>query len=234
MDDENENDDEEMFSGVEEAGDEQRETRGSLPTLQPIRTRWEPDVNRPRGILSRTDREYLWGRKEYKHAQTEANRRQEIRERVSNGLRDFQHLWFLMDHDERTRIFEELDEDVLYQSLTGLMAFVYLGLEQDKNRLEKIIDKGVYLGANLDESGRWAGEANNVDTSIEIQYNPDVGQIYDRLKQGKTTQLTPAEIGVLVREGKLDGSDLDTLEKSERLSPFDETAGRNGDDDEEK
>ena len=39
---------------------------------------------RPRGLLSHTDREFLVGLKDYKHEQSEANRRQDIRERVAH------------------------------------------------------------------------------------------------------------------------------------------------------
>jgi len=171
--------------------------------------------DRPRGILSDTDREYLCGLRDYKHKQTESNRKQDIRERVINALHDFVLLSLLLDEREQTKIFEEeIKEDDLNMFLESMITFIYTGLNQDKDRFEKIIEKGTYFGANIDQSGRWVGEAVNVDASVDIEYNPDVEKLYKRLRQGDGDQLSPAEIGVLVREGKLEPDDLSALEQS--------------------
>ncbi|WP_158056007.1 hypothetical protein [Halorussus halophilus] len=230
MNEENDIDPTELFSGTQKAGDEIDAAEGSLPKGEKITPAETFDNDRPRGILSEADRDYLCGEKEYKHAQSEANRRQEIRERITNGLEDFILLWVLLDERERTKIFEEMGDNRLKDSLAGMVAFTYLGLDQDADRLEDIIENGVYFGSNIDESGRWAGEAIDVDASIDIEYNPDVGGIYKRFKEGKGHQLTPAEIGVLVREGKLDGADINSLEGSWHQPPFSKNASSNDED----
>lgn len=170
---------------------------------------------RPRGILSHTDREYLLGLRDYKHAQSEANRKQDIRERVVNGFQDFAFLVSLLSDEERDKIFnEEMDDEGLQRCLELMIAFVYRGLDQDKDRLENIIENGVFIGANFDKGDRWAGAATNVDTLIDIDYNPDVEKLYQRFQQGAGEELTPAEIGVLVRSGKLEPADLEKLEET--------------------
>lgn len=196
-----------LFSGVEEAEGIDLDGMDELP-------------KRPRGILSHTDREYLWGLREYKHAQSEANRKQDIRKRVVHALQDYYPLTLFLDDEERHKIFnDEIDEDILHECLEAMIAFVYLGLDQDENRLEEIVEGGVYFGANIDKSGRWSGEATDVDTSIDIEYNPDVERLYHRLQEGDGDQLTPAEIGVLVRSGKVDAGDLDQLVETKPAYP---------------
>jgi len=211
-----------LFSGIEEGRDRKYESAFSVE-------------DRPRGILSNTDREYLCGLRDYKHAQTEANRKQDIRERVINALHDFVLLGLLLDDEEREKIFiEEFDEDELHLSLEWLISFVYLGLEQDEKRLEDIISNGVYFGANFDKSGRWAGDATDVDASIDVEYNPDVDKIYKQFQEGEGDQLTPAEVGVLVRSGKLEPEDLDELEDAAPTFPGVYAGGGAREEDDEK
>ncbi|QSX00458.1 hypothetical protein [Haloterrigena alkaliphila] len=171
----------------------------------------------PRGILSHPDREYLWGFREYQHPQSESNRKKEIRERVGYGLKDFIYLDQFLDDEERERIFqEEFDEEELQDSITSLVAFVYLGLQQDEAWFEELLERGILHGANSETQERGAGEATDVTVSIDIEYNPDVESLTQRLKDGD--HLTPAEIGVLARAGELDPSDLERLEDTKSPS----------------
>lgn len=182
---------------------------------------WLLESNRPRGILSTTDREYLLGQKEYEHPQSEANRKQDIRERVINAFQDFLILTLMLSEKERKKIFnDEISEKLLQYSLESMVSFVYLGLEEDIKELEKIIEMGVYSGANLSKISHWSGEVVDVDTLIDLERRPDRSEVIQKLEQGKTDQLTPAEIGILVRSGKLDESDLDKLENTSTPYPF--------------
>ena len=58
-----------LFTGIEEAKDKEL-----CSGLKP--------ENRPRGILSKAEREYLCGLKDYAHAQYEAKSKQDIRDRI--------------------------------------------------------------------------------------------------------------------------------------------------------
>jgi len=70
----------------------------------------------------------------------------------------------------------------------------------------------VLAAANADKLFRSAGRAKDVDVSIDIEYNPDPEKLYRRFEEG--TQLSDAEVGVLVRSGKLDGEDIRELQDS--------------------
>ena len=195
-----------LFDGVEEAKGDRLD--GGLQIA--------PE-DRPRGILSATDREYLCGLKEYAQPQTDANRRQDIRERVINGLEDFDLLTLFLEREEREKIFEELGDEGTEEVIASMAAFAYLALEQDRPRLEECLERGIMAGANHDKLLRSAGRATDVDVSIDIEYNPDPGKLYRRFEDDK--ELTDAEVGVLVKSGRLDGDDLQSLQESKPKFP---------------
>ena len=187
------------------SGDENPE--GESPS-DPILT----PTDRPRCILSPTDREYLCGMKDYSHEQTELNRRQSIRERTVEGIRDFDLLLLLLGETEWEKIMEAFDTEELNGAFSSMVAFMYIGIGQDTGRMRQILERGLYIGANSDTSDRWSGRANTVDVDIDINYEPNVDQLYKRVQEGDGGQLTPGEIGALVKAGKLDSTDLEELE----------------------
>lgn len=220
MDDDTEAELADVFSGIERS---KGETNGSAIVPK----------DRPRGILSQADREYLCGQKEYAHAQSEANRRQDIRERVINGLQDFFLLFLFLEPADRQQLAEEMGKKELDQSLEAMMAFAYLTVDQNLPRLERLIEHGVLLGANSESSDDSTGEATDVDADIDVNYNPDVDALYEKVTKGNTNQLTPAEIGVLVRAGKLESEDLDELADTEPSFPAVYAGGPRSDDNSE-
>jgi hypothetical protein len=196
-----------LFTGVEEA----KSNKSLEPNVKP--------VDRPRGILSPTDRDYLCGLKDYSHNQTELNRQQSIRERTIEGIHDFNVLWLLLDEPEREKIIDAFETEEIDTSFSSMVSFMYLGLGRDTERMEEIIEQGVYQAVNYDLSGRWSGGANEVSVNINIDRHPDVDELYARFKKGQGDQLTPAEIGTLVQAGKLDGEDLQALEDTTSTFP---------------
>jgi len=197
-----------LFDGVEEATGSAGEG-DSEPLVTP--------EDRPRGILSPTDREYLCGLKEYAQPQTDANRRQEIRERVKNGLKDFALLWLLLERSEREKIFEDLGEEETDELIESMISFAYLGFDRDKARMEERIQHGLLGAENVDKPFRSAGRATDVDVSIDIEYNPDIEKLYERFENER--ELTDAEVGLLVRSGRLEGGDIEMLQGSEKRYP---------------
>lgn len=212
------NEDDDLFTGVEDA--EYKESDGSDEETDAKSEGYKPDVSgfepedRPRGILSSTDREYLCGLREYSHQQSELNRRQEIRSRTINALKDFHLLWLLLGETEWEKVFEDFETEELNDIFAAMVSFMYLGIGQDTDRMKEILEHGLYLGANYNTSGRWSGRANEVDVSIDIEYDPNIEALYERVIAGEGDQLTPGEIGVLVRSGKLEPEDLEQLEDS--------------------
>jgi hypothetical protein len=176
---------------------------------------------RPRGILSTADREYLFGQREYEHPQSEANRKQDIRERIVNSFLDFSALALRLSEEEREKVFDELlSEHQFEEPFASTISFLYLGLGEDLGKLEKIIEDGVYIGANSSRIGRWSGEVADVDTSINVERQPDRSEIIAKFEEGNTDQLTPAEIGFLVRAGQLNEDDLRELEDTTLPLPY--------------
>lgn len=207
MSEENEDELPSLFSGDEEA----EGTISHELNLKP--------VDRPRGILTPTDRDYLCGQKDYSHNQTELNRQQSIRERITEGIRDFDLLWLLLDESEREKIIATFESEEIDISFSSIVSFIYLGLDRDTDHMENIIEQGVYQAINYDRSGRWSGGANNVSVSIDIDRHPDVEELYTQFKKKGGDQLTPAEIGSLVQAGKLDSEDLQALEDTTSRFP---------------
>lgn len=198
-----------LFDGVERVKEDQVD-RDDRPDFTP--------EERPRGILSQTDREYLCGLKEYAQPQTDANRRQEIRERVLNGMKDFVFLVFGLPEKQREQIFEALEEDDELEDVLGLIvSFVYLGLDKERPRFEGCLERAILQAENLDKLFESAGRATDVDVSLSVEYNPDVDRLVGRLDRGD--DLTAAEIGALVKAGRLDPEDLDQLEEGTKGFP---------------
>jgi hypothetical protein len=197
-----------LFSGIEEATGSSDDS-DSEPLVTP--------EDRPRGILSATDREYLCGLKEYAQPQTDANRRQDIRERVFNGLKDFALLFLFLQREEREKIIEALGQDETEEAISSMAAFAYLALEQDQPRFEECLERGILMAANRDKLFRSAGRATDVDVSINVEYNPDPEKLVRQFEQGKN--LTDAEIGVLVRNRKISEKDLEELQDEQRGFP---------------
>jgi hypothetical protein len=202
MDDELDAESYDLFTGVEEASEDGVTGDGISITPE----------DRPRGILSPTDRDYLCGLKEYAQPQTDANRRQDIRERVVNGLQDFELLWSLLEDEEREKVFEELGPDQTDEVIAAMITFAYLGIDQETTRMEEYVGRGILGGANADKLFRSSGRATEANVSIDIEYNPDLEKLYRRFKDGG--QLSDADLGVLVRSGMLDSEEIDQIRDS--------------------
>lgn len=175
------------------------------------------NLDRPRGILSKTDREYLVGDREYEHEQSELNRKQEIRKRIKNGLQDFELLNIYHSVDQRERVFQDLDENELDHYVTSLISYLYKSSRGDVEWLEENINTGVFIGITTYEEGALLGDIKSVSVDINIEYEPDVDQIYEKFTKSDEVPLTPEEIGLLVRHGKLSEDDIEELDRSDPI-----------------
>lgn len=173
------------------------------------------DLERPRGILSKTDRNYLAGRKDYKHEQSELNRKQEIRQRTENSLRDFPLLTNYLEKAQKQKIFSAFEEDELEDLLSVILAFIYEGTGRDIDQLEEIIRSGLMSDISSGPNKPHITDVKSISVDIEIEMEPDVDEAYDRFKQGKV--LLPEEIGLLVRHGRLSTEELQELDKSDPM-----------------
>lgn len=220
-----------LFAGVEEAEENSKrphfkpssalegalETTAGTLVLKYLDPPWlEPD--RPRGVLSKVDREFMFGLKDYAHKQSRANRRQTIRERIEHSLYDFTLLWMILPPLERDRVLDAMDDTDVTASVEALITFAYLSVDQNSTELERRIESGVLAGASYDPDNKEDGKVTNVTASVDIDYQPPVDELKTKLRE-QTDELTPEEIGILVRVGELDPEDLEVLEES-RTEPF--------------
>ena len=97
-------------------------------------------------------------------------------------------------------------------ALTSMVAFAYLGIAGDGPRLERCLEHGILYGANVGQFSQSTGQATDVDVSISVEYDPDIETLSQRFEAG--ADLTNAEVGALVRAGRIDGDDLDELAES--------------------
>ena len=173
------------------------------------------DLERPRGILSKTDRKYLAGRKDYKHEQSELNRKQEIRQRTEDSLRDFVFLTNYLERPQKEKIFSAFEEDELEELLSVVLAFIYEGTGRDLDKLEEIIKSGLMSDVALGGSKPDITDVRSISVDIDVEMEPDIDKAYNRFNQGKV--LLPEEIGLLVRHGRLSTEELQELDKSDPM-----------------
>jgi hypothetical protein len=162
------------------------------------------EFGRPRGIFTETDRRFMRGYKKYKHKQSRTNRRQNIRERIIHSLHDFR-LFAWLDEDERNKIVREIPAGELHDDIVSLLAFVYRGIGKDKKAIEQMVERAVY---QVEAEG--SSEIESVSVDIDINVRPDIDEMYKRYTED-SDRLTPGEIGILVRAGRLDRDDLAEL-----------------------
>lgn len=184
---------------------------------------WPEEMERERGILSDTDRQFLWGVKDYDDSpSTVSQRRGTIRDRFVNGFLDLS-LLDLLNERQRESIVERLEQEgevaQLRQSVADLVAFAYREMDGDTEWLEETLmqaidkaeremqpdDKEYYTGIRT-------GFLVDVDVEIDVDRGYDVDEIEERFRSGYANTLTPAEVGVLVREGRVDPDELDRLD----------------------
>lgn len=181
------------------------------------------EFERPRGIFTQTDRQFLSGFKQYEHRQTTTNRKQGIRERTEHALRDFQLLKW-MDDSERTKVFASIPPGELHESVAQLIAFLYRGLDGELNAIEQMVRSGIYTGASppTADDSHLSG-AREVTVDIDVEYG-DASAIYQRL-QDDPDLLTPTEIGILVKADMLDQDEYRRLATGEQGSDGESYAG---------
>jgi len=83
---------------------------------------------RDRGVLTKTDREFLTGEKTYKNQETASHRRRNIRTRLRNSILDLSLLFELFDeHDDLVRDVVGDDEEV-EDALADAIALIFCGV----------------------------------------------------------------------------------------------------------
>lgn len=179
--------------------------------------------NETRGMLTTADKAWLREEIEYKHRQSEAQRRQEIRERVTAALQDFALLIEHWPAAERQKVFEEIDQE---EAPADVIEFLYLGLNELAYDAERMVDEdGVDLALafrralsdGIQSGKEHFGDAPNtvlIDSNAELFEVPSVESLQHAID---TDQWRDANSFV---RGTFNESDDTVIEKEEAAKQF--------------
>lgn len=158
---------------------------------------------RPRGILSESDRQYLRNPDEYSK-QARYERRRAIIERLHESLHDMPLLVSELDEESRGEAFEDGDLDGKDHTLNVLswsFALLYLGItdtvepsELAKDAFEGIAASGVRQAYH--QRGYSVEE-------VEVEVNVKRGEPLDELREREPDELSYPEVNQLLESGEL-------------------------------
>ncbi|RQH01719.1 hypothetical protein [Natrarchaeobius oligotrophus] len=157
------------------------------------------DADRPRGILTPSDRDFLLGRKTDYTDHSKKQKRNRIRRRVRNAILDFSILFEYMEERDRNTVFDPDDEerDAYTQGITDMLAFLHLGTMGYHTPFKDMLSEGVGKAEQ-----RLAG-SNYRMVNVEFNVDPvgqiDVDEVIEKLENEEFAQLTDEELRAFVR-----------------------------------
>lgn len=185
----------------------------------------EHSRDRDPGILTYADRAYLLGEKDVSGG-SEVQLRQRMRDRVRNGLLDFELLLRYMDDRDIQTIFNnasspsqrgESEPDNIYWGAESALGFIYHGISEHTHaNFEQLVRSAVEYGSSRSKRARQGPHYSIAEASvdIELEWNHDIidhEHTLEKLRSG--AQLTDPELAALVRYGDLDPDDWTRLEQ---------------------
>jgi hypothetical protein len=165
----------------------------------PESLRTAADADRPRGILTPSDRDFLLGRKTDYTDHSKKQKRNRIRRRVRNAILDFSILFEYMEERDRNTVFDPDDEDrdAYTQGITDTLAFLHLGTMGYYTPFKDMLSEGVGKAEQ-----RLAGSNYrmlNVEFNVEPVGQIDVDEVIAKLENEEFAQLTNEELRAFVR-----------------------------------
>lgn len=202
--------------------DDEAEPADDIDRQRPQPMFTEDPRDRDPGLLTYADREYLLGQKEVDEG-AEAQSRQRMRDRVRNGLLDFELLFLSMSKRDINIIFDDVsdppwpsesDISEVYRGAEYALAFIYHGISEHSHaNFEQLLCSGIERGTERSQKAR--GPHHRVaDVSVDIEFDWQYNIInhehaLEKLRSGD--DLTDRELGVLVRRGDLTPEDWKRL-----------------------
>ena len=173
--------------------------------------------DRPPGILTRGDRAYFRGEKEYEQQEGEINKRRAIRRRILHGLLDFYPIEKHVLADEKSKIFEAAEQECeggrpgFVKTMEMMVGWVYSGLKNQGYDAVSIFENGIASGENNSRTHATGMVLRtNVNIIVERQDLDGPREIIKNLESGKP--VSSRDIFNLVRNDVLvDLSDLDEI-----------------------
>jgi hypothetical protein len=185
------------------------------------------ETDRPRGILSSRDREYLLGKADIEsQSQAARNIRAAIRERLENAILDFTLLFRHLEPRDRERVFDELaggspqdpDHHVPIQGIVHTIAICYMEHPM-ASRFVSTVRRG------LEEVAEKRGEFRDIEVSITFEPELNIDRLEQRLDEG---EITIRDIGQRYNDGQISLDSLLRLVDESELSEA--LRGKGGDE----
>ncbi|WP_280536642.1 hypothetical protein [Halopenitus sp. POP-27] len=175
----------------------------------PESLRTAADADRPRGILTPSDRDFLLGRKTDYTEHSKKQKRNRIRRRVRNAVIDFSILFEHLEQRDRETVFDPKDEDreAFTQGVIDMLAFLHLGSMGYHTPFKEMLAEGVGKAEQ-----RLAGSdfrMVNVEFNVDPVGQIDVDEVIEKIENDEFAQLTDEELRAFVR----------LLSMSEEFSP---------------
>ncbi|WP_254761768.1 hypothetical protein [Natrinema marinum] len=191
------------------------------------------DSDRPRGILTPSDRDFLLGRKTDYTDHSKKQKRNRIRRRVRNAILDFSILFEYMEERDRETVFDPdaEDRDAYTQGITDMLAFLHLGTMGYHTPFKDMLSEGVGKAEQQLAGSNY--RMVNVEFSVEPVGQIDVDEVIEKLENEEFAQLTDEELRAFVRLLTMsDGfSPADSREEiKDRVDEFSEQVAESADD----
>lgn len=171
------------------------------------------DLDRERGVLTSSDREYLIGKNEPESSQVDSNIRNRIRDRTRNAILDFWLINSHLDEKDRRMIFapskkddnevRELEDFQFRQGLTSLIGFLYEGLSESGTLdFEEVIESGIH---EIIQDNYQGPVVVDVRLHVDVDTEYDLDEARRKFNQGEP--MTPSEIGGLLMTGEVESGE---------------------------
>lgn len=179
--------------------------------------------DRDPGILTYDDREYLLGQKDIM-GDTESQLRQRMRDRIWNGLLDFELLFWYLDDQEIRTIFTDYPGDPnendrgtkTYDGVVHMLAFLYYSItECVQGDFERMLQDGIALGASSSQEATKDPHNRFVDITLDLEVdwvveNIDIEYAMEKFRSDEEI-VSDRELGALVRRGDLNEDEWERI-----------------------
>lgn len=179
--------------------------------------------DRPRGILSPADREFLRGEKEKYSRQARYKRERDIRERLLNALLDLPVIFELLPSEERQKVYGNLPSDMPLAVARTAVSLAYEASIYHNTPFEVPVELGIQQAVRQ-RHGIKRPALREPDAPREPTVNVDVGKFSIEITPAKEAML-PAIVDKVMAGDELTDREAGTLLKEyRRTGEFDPEA----------
>lgn len=176
--------------------------------------------SRSRGILTPDDRALLRGEIEYDRRQRYSDRYRDIRQRIANGLLDFNVIQYTVRDRDRKRIFRDpanetgTPDPLFYESIQALLYWTYFGLKEQNYDFEALLAEAIEQ-AEQDFARTYRGDSVDVDVrfDVDVRRSHDIEDTITAVENGGPVPANYLYNLLELRDGvPIDLSKLDTVQ----------------------